>query len=221
MKKIAVVLSGCGFLDGTEITEAVSALISLSETGAHYKCFAPNLEVDVKSHFDSSATGFSGAAGKRNILVESARITRGQIADIRELKGRDFDAVVFPGGYGAAMNLSNWAEKGASATVHPEVERVVREFHQESKPIGAICISPTLIAKALGSEGVNVTIGNDQATAKEIEKTGASHVTCKVDDYVSDRDHKVLTTPAYMYDAKPHEVFTGIRKMIRELVEMA
>ncbi len=218
MKKVAVVLSGCGFMDGTEITEAVSTLISLSETGAHYMCFAPNIDMDVKAHFGGGATrGFE----KRNILVESARIARGQIADIRGLKSRDFDAVVFPGGYGAALNLSNWAANGAASTIHNEVERVIREFHKESKPIGAICISPTLVAKVLGSEGVNVTIGNDAGTAQEIQKTGASHVTCKVDDYVSDRDHKVLTTPAYMYEAKPHEVFTGIRKMIRELVEMA
>lgn len=216
MKKVAVVLSGCGFLDGAEITEAISSLIALSEAGAEVMCFAPNQDFAVVAH-----TGASDKSGTRNVLVEAARIARGHIADVRELKEKDFDAVVFPGGYGAAKNLSNWAEKGAAATLNPEIARVLNEFHHATKPIGAICIAPTLVAKALGRTGVNVTIGNDAATAREIEKTGASHVTCPVDDYVSDRDHKVLTTPAYMYEAKPHEVFTGIRKMIRELVEMA
>lgn len=216
MKKVAVVLSGCGFLDGTEITEAVSTLIALSEAGAQTLCFAPNLDYAV-----ASPHGQAHPKETRNALAESARIARGHIQDLRELKEKDFDAIVFPGGYGAAKNLSSWATVGANATVHPEVKRVITEFHQASKPIGAICIAPTLVAKVLGSEGVNVTIGDDPATAQEIEKTGANHVRCIVTDYVSDRGHKVLTTPAYMYEAKPHEVFTGIRKMIRELVEMA
>lgn len=199
MKKIAVVLSGCGHKDGTEITEAVSTLISISETGSSYVCFAPDFK-----------------------MAEAARISRGDIANLNELREKDFDAVVFPGGFGAAMHLSNWAEKGSAATVHPEVSRIITEFHDAAKPIGAICIAPTLVAKVLGKQGVTLTIGNDTSTATEIEKTGAQHDSCPVSDYVSDRAHKVLTTPAYMYDdAKPHEVFTGIRKMVRELVEMA
>lgn len=215
MKKIALVLSGCGFLDGSEITEAVSTLIALSELGVETKCFAPGDDVPVTDHFDKSS------AGSRNMLSESARIARGEIQDLKKLDEKDFDAVVFPGGFGAALNLSDWGKVGVKAKVHPEVSRVIKEFHKASKPIGAICIAPTLIAKVLGKEGVNVTIGNDKETAAEIEKTGAQHVQCAVTDYVSDRDHKVLTTPAYMYEAKPHEVFTGIRRMLRELVEMA
>jgi enhancing lycopene biosynthesis protein 2 len=227
-KKVAVVLSGCGYLDGSEITEAVSALIALSEAGAEALCFAPNESFVPASHLDggaaaASATGSGGAVGDspRNALAEAARIARGNIQDLRELNEKNFDALVFPGGFGAAKNLSNWASAGANGRVNPEVMRVITEFHKAAKPIGAICIAPTLIAKALGSEGVTVTIGDDQATANELEKTGAHHVKCAVTDYVSDRDHKVLTTPAYMYEAKPHEVFAGIRKMIRELVEMA
>lgn len=217
MKTVAVVLSGCGFLDGAEITESVSALIALSETGAQVMCFAPDVEFAAVAH-----SGARGAAHeRRSVLNEAGRIARGKISPLQELKEKDFDAVVFPGGYGAAKNLSDWAEKGSGCRVHPEVERVIREFHAAAKPIGAICIAPTLVAKVLGRESVNVTIGNDAATAAEIAKTGAQHVNCPVDDYVSDRDHKVLTTPAYMYETQPHLVFTGIRKMIRELVEMA
>ncbi len=215
MKKIAVVLSGCGFKDGTEITEAVSTLISLSEAGVTATCFAPNQTFQVTAHSGPAATE------TRNVMVEAARISRGEIHDLKDLFEKDFDAVVFPGGFGAALNLSNWANVGAATKVNPDVERILREFHHASKPIGAICIAPTLVAKVFGKDAVNVTIGNDEATAREIEKTGAVHVNCAVDDYVSDRDHKVLTTPAYMYEAKPHEVFKGINKMIRELVEMA
>jgi enhancing lycopene biosynthesis protein 2 len=217
MKKVAVVLSGCGFLDGAEITEAISTLIALSEAGAETTCFAPNEDFKVTPHY-----GEAKSSETRNALIESARICRGKIQDIRELREKDFDAVVFPGGYGAALNLSSWGHEGAKGSVNADVKRVIIEFHKSAKPIGAMCIAPTLVAKILGSEGVNVTIGNDEATASEIAKTGAQHVKCEVTDYVSDRDHKVLTTPAYMYgEAKPSDVFTGIRKMIRELVEMA
>lgn len=216
MKRVAVVLSGCGFLDGAEITESVSTLIALSEAGADTVCFAPDITVPATSHI-----GAASSSETRNVLAEAARISRGRIKSVTELRETDFDAIVFPGGYGAAKNLSNWAEAGAKAKVHPEVERVIREFHKADKPIGVICIAPTLVAKVLGEHGVSLTIGNDVDTVSEIAKTGAQHVTCPVEDYVSDRDHKVLSTPAYMYEAKPHQVFAGIRKMIRELVEMA
>lgn len=216
-KKVAVVLSGCGFLDGAEITEAISSLIALTEAGAETACFAPEVEFKVVDHAKQSSTDET-----RNALSEAARISRGKIQNLTALHEKNFDAVVFPGGYGAAKNLSNWASHGANATVHPEVTRIIKEFHRAAKPIGAICIAPVLVAKTLGSEGVNLTIGNDASTAAEVEKTGARHVKCEVTDYVSDRDHKVLTTPAYMYDeAKPYQVFTGIRKMVGELVEMA
>ncbi|MCM2281530.1 MAG: isoprenoid biosynthesis glyoxalase ElbB [Bdellovibrionaceae bacterium] len=219
-KKIAVVLSGCGFLDGTEITEAVSALIAISEAGAQFMCFAPDMQTPVAPHFRADHDTHIKSES-RNALNEAARIARGQIAALGELRATDFDAVVFPGGYGAAKVLSNWAEQGASTKLQPDIERVLREFRRADKPIGVICIAPTLVAKTFGPEHVNVTIGNDADTAKEIEKTGAQHVLCPVDDYVSDRDFKVLSTPAYMYEATPFQVFTGIRKMIRELVEMA
>lgn len=215
MKKIAVVLSGCGFKDGSEITETVSALIALSEYGASHCMFAPSLEFQAVDHL----TGES--CEKRNVRVEAARIARGEIDDLKNLNSEDFDAIVFPGGFGAALRLCTWGQEGANCTVLPDVERVIRAFHKESKPIGAICIAPVLIARILGSEGITLTIGNDKATAAEIEKTGARHENCAVEDFVSDREHKIISTPAYMYDERPHRVFTGIRKALRELVEMA
>ncbi|WP_374034810.1 isoprenoid biosynthesis glyoxalase ElbB [Bdellovibrio bacteriovorus] len=217
MKKIAVVLSGCGHRDGSEITESVSLLIGLHQAGAEVQCFAPDIQIPITNHINGEADG-----EKRSLLAEAARIARGQIKSLDKLHAKDFDAVVFPGGYGAAKNLSNWAEKGAQCEVNPDVKRVILEFHSASKPIGALCIAPVLVAKVLGDKKVTVTIGDDAATAAEIQKTGAIHEECPVDDYITDRESKVVTTPAYMYgNAKPNEVFTGIFGLAHEIVEWA
>lgn len=198
-RRVAVILSGTGYQTGSEITEAVSTLIALSEAGADYHCFAPP-----------------------HVLEDASKIARGVISSLKELRADGFDAVVFPGGYGAAKVLSTWAAAGSRASVDADVERIVRDFHASGKPIGAICIAPAMIALVLGKDGVELTLGAGGEAAAEVAKTGATHTSCPVTDYISDRDNKLLTTPAYMYDdAKPHEVFTGIRNMIRELVEMA
>lgn len=217
MKKIAVILSGCGNKDGTELTEAISLLVSLSQNGAQYMCFAPNKEFNALNFITNEPL-----SEKRNMLTEAARIARGQIQDLNNLNVKDYDALAFVGGFGAAKNLSNWAEKGAACTVLPEIEKTVRSFYQASKPIAAICIAPVLLAKVLGPEKVTVTLGDGKEVIAEVLKTGAQHEVCPVDDYVTDRVTKVITTPAYMYDnAKPHEVFKGIAGLAKELVEMA
>lgn len=213
-KRIAVVLSGCGNQDGAEITESVSTLVALSEAGAKVEIFAPDIPFAEKNFLKGEITG-----GSRNVLLESARIARGKIKPITELKAANFDGLAFPGGFGVALNLCNWASKGAACDVVPEVERAIKEFYSAEKPICAICIAPALIARVLGREGVTVTLGADGG---EVTKTGAHHEKCAVTDYITDREHRVITTPAYMYDAAtPFEVFTGVRKAIRELVEMA
>lgn len=217
MKKIAVVLSGCGHLDGSEITESVSLLIALHQAGAEVSCFAPDIEIPVANHVDGNTQ-----TEKRRLLAEAARIARGNIQSLDKLQVKDFDALAFPGGYGAAKNLSNWAEKGSKCDVNPEVKRVILEFHGASKPIAACCIAPVLLARVLGDKKVTVTIGEDPETAAEIKKTGAQHEDCPVDDYITDREGKIVTTPAYMYgDAKPNEVFKGIFGLAHELVEWA
>lgn len=217
MKKIAVVLSGSGYLDGSEITESVSLLIALHIAGASVSCFAPDIEVPAVNHVTKQQE-----SAKRNVLHEAGRIARGKVESLSHLKVSDYDAVAFPGGFGAAKNLCNWAEKGAECEVHPEVRRVIEEFHAASKPIGAICIAPVLLAKVLGHKNITLTIGEDPATAAEIKKTGAQHEDCPVDDYISDRESKIVTSPAYMYDdAKPNEVFQGIFGLAHELVEWA
>lgn len=217
MKKVAVILSGCGNKDGAEITEAVSLLIALSQNGAEYMCFAPSVEFDALNFIDNQSLG-----QKRNVLTEAARIARGQIQDLKTLDYKKYDALAFVGGYGAAKNLCDWAAKGSKCTVLPDVEKAIKDFHQETKPIAAICIAPVLLAKVLGSHHVTVTLGDDKETIAEVLKTGAQHEVCPVDDYVTDRETKVITTPAYMYgNAKPHEVFKGISGLAKELVEMA
>jgi enhancing lycopene biosynthesis protein 2 len=215
MKQIAIILSGCGYKDGSEITESVSTLIALSEIGASYKMFALN------KNFPSTNHKSGASEDQRNTLTESARIARGDIQDLRELNEENFDALILPGGYGAALHLCNWAEKGADCDVDKDVARILNDFHSAGKPIAGICIAPALLAKVFGSSGLSLTIGNDKSTAKEIQKTGANHVDCAVTDFVSDRKNKIVTTPAYMYEAKAFEVYTGIRKAIHELVEMA
>lgn len=216
MKKLAVVLTGCGNRDGSEITEAVCTLVAIGKAGAEYACFAPDL------NFTSVNYLTGNSAEERNCLNESARIARGKVQTLSELDPTEFDGLVFPGGFGAAKHLSDWAEKGAAAKVHPEVVRVIHDFFEQEKPIGAICIAPTLIAKVLGKKEITVTVGQDKETAQEIEKTGAHHEICAVNDFVSDRQHRIVTTPAYMYDdAKAHEVNEGIEGLIKELVEMA
>jgi enhancing lycopene biosynthesis protein 2 len=217
MKNIAVVLSGCGHKDGAEITEAVSTLIAISQMGAKYQVFAPHKDFHPTNHLTSQPD----AEQTRDTLTEAARIARGHIKNIKDLNENQFDAVVLPGGFGAAIHLSNWGSKGSRCEIHPEVERIIKSFHKASKPIGAICIAPTLVARVLGSENVTVTIGNDKEVSAEIQKTGAKHVDCPVEDFITDRLHKVITTPAYMYDTLPHLVFKGISGLVRELVEMA
>lgn len=216
MKRFAVILSGCGFEDGSEITEAVSALIGLSEIGSEVEVFAPEMDLIAKNHLTSEVSD------TRNLRAEAARISRGDCKDIKNLDTKLFDGLVIPGGFGAALNLSTWALKGAECDVNDDVRSVISQFHADSKPILAMCIAPAVVAKVLGSFQVALTIGQDQETAAEINKTGATHVNCAVTDFVSDRENKLVTTPAYMYsDAKAFDVYTGIRKALLEFAEMA
>ena len=178
---------------------------------------APNADFPETDHLTMQETG-----AKRNALVESARIARGNIRDIREVKATDLDAVIFPGGFGAAKNLCDFASKGATAAVHPEVTRLLREMVLAKKPLGAICIAPVVLASVLGKElAPTVTIGNDSGTAAEIEKTGAVHRDCPVSGFVVDREHKIVTTPAYMLANRISEAWEGIEKCVKEVVSLA
>lgn len=214
--KIGVILSGCGFKDGAEIHESVCTLLALDRMGVETICMAPNIEQGkVVNHL----TGHD-APEKRNVLVESARIARGKISDIAKVKATDLDALVLPGGYGAALNLSDFAAKGAKASVNTEVARLVREVHKAGKPICAICIAPAVIARVLGAEHPVLTIGNDEGTADAIEACGAKHENCAVRDFVVDKERKIVSTPAYMLGPSIAHVAEGIERAVRETVAM-
>lgn len=216
MKKIGVVLSGCGVRDGSEIHEAVLALLAIDQCGAEAVCMAPDIEFPETNHLTMQETG-----AKRNVLVESARIARGNIRDIKEVKASDLDAIILPGGFGAAKNLCDFAMKGAAASVNPEVARLLREMAAAKKPIGAICIAPVVIAAVLGKElAPTVTIGNDAATAAEIGKTGAVHQECPVTSVVVDCEKMVVTTPAYMLANRISQVHEGIGKCVQDVYSL-
>lgn len=217
-KRVGVVLSGCGFLDGAEIQEAACTLLSLDRRGAKVLAFAPDA---AQMHVVDHRKGAPVAGAERNVLAESARIVRGEIADVAGARAQDLDALVFPGGYGAAKNLSSYAVEGAKLRVHPEVERLVREVHAAHKPIGFICIAPVIGAKVLGGEGVKLTIGNDAATAKDLETLGAKHVACTVEAICVDERLKVVSTPAYMLGPTIFPVSQGIDRLVAAVLEMA
>jgi len=217
MKKIGLVLSGCGVRDGSEIHEAVCALLAIDQAGAEAVCIAPDIELSEINHCTMEPTG-----AKRKVLVEAARIARGNIKNIADIKAADVDALVFPGGFGAALNLCDFAQKGAAATINPEVARLVKEVHAARKPIGAICIAPALIATILGKDlHPTLTIGTDPGTAAEIEKTGAKHQDCPATGFVVDKENRIVTTPAYMLAGTISEVYEGIGKCVKAVIEMA
>ncbi|GAB7025991.1 isoprenoid biosynthesis glyoxalase ElbB [Geotalea toluenoxydans] len=215
-KKIGVVLSGCGVRDGSEIHEAVLALLAIDRNNGEAICMAPNEDYPETNHLTMQETG-----GKRNALVEAARIARGNIRDIKEVKAAELDALVFPGGYGAAKNLCNFAEKGAAATIQPDVARLLKEVAAAKKPILAICIAPALIAATLGKEyAPELTIGNDAGTASAINQTGSRHVDCPVTEFVIDRKNKIVSTPAYMLAGNISETATGIEKAVKAVIDL-
>lgn len=216
MPKIGVVLSGCGVMDGSEIHESVLTLLALSRAGAEAVCMAPDSDqLHVINHLSGQET-----AEKRNVLVESARIARGKIRNLKEVKSDDVDALIFPGGYGAAKNLCTFAIDGVDCKVDPEVGRLVREVHQAGKPIGAICISPALVAKIFEGTGVGLTVGTDPATSQAIQKMGADHHDCGVNQIWVDADHRIVTTPAYMLARNIAEAWQGIEKLVKEVLRL-
>lgn len=215
-KNVAVILSGCGVYDGAEIHESVLTLLRLDQRGARVQCFAPNIDqLHVIDHYRGEEMD-----GTRNVLVESARIARGNIKDLREANVEDFDALILPGGFGAAKNLSDFAVSGANCAVQPDVLAVAQAFARAGKPIGLMCISPAMAAKIFG-EGVKCTIGSDADTAAALRQMGAEHQDCTVEDIVIDPRHKLVTTPAYMLAQSISEAATGINKLVDEVLALA
>lgn len=216
MKKVAVILAGCGVYDGAEINEVVLTLLHLSKAGAQYQAFAPDIE---QLHVINHLTGET-IEQSRNVLQEAARIVRGDIKAVTELNPDEFDALIVPGGFGAAKNLSDFALKGAKASVQAEVLAACQGFAKANKAAGYMCIAPAMVPVIYG-QGVNVTIGNDEATAQAIVELGGKHQVCPVDNVVVDETHKVVTTPAYMLAQDLSQAEAGIAKLVQQVLAMA
>lgn len=202
--------------DGAEINETVLTALSLDQLGAQVEYFAPDIN---QHHVLNHLTG-EEMPEQRNVLVESARITRGKSRDIRELKAADFDAVILPGGFGVAKNLSDFAFKGADCRVQEDILQAILQFKEVKKPVGLICISPALSAKIFG-EGVRCTIGDDADTAAAITQMGGVHQDCAVDGIVVDEKNRLVTTPAYMLAQSISEAAKGIHKLVEQVLAMA
>lgn len=215
-KKVGVMLSGCGVFDGSEIHEAVLTLLALDKAGAEIVCMAPDMDqVHVINHLTQEQV-----KEKRNVLVESARIARGKIKNLKDVKASDLDALIMPGGMGAAKNLSTFAIQGTDAQVNPEVKRLLNEMVSAGKPVGAICIAPATLTKALSDKKPQVTIGNDLNTAQAIEKMGGGHKNCTVDMIHVDENNNIVTTPAYMLGPGIKDIAVGIEKLVNKVFSM-
>ena len=215
MSKIGVVLSGCGVNDGSEIHESVITMLELDRAGAEMVLMAPNID---QLHVIKHATG-EEMEDSRNVLIESARISRGNIEDIAGVTSENLDALIFPGGFGVAKNLSDYAMAGMECSINPDVLRLSREVHNDGKPIGVICIAPAIMAKILAGE-TELTIGFDEQTASDIDAMGAKHVLCPVDEIVVDKEKKVVSTPAYMEAQSIKQAASGIEKLVAEILNM-
>ncbi len=218
MTKVAMILSGCGYKDGAEIRESVLSLLYLDELGAEVSVFAPDKpQAQVVNHASGEVS-----AESRNILVESARIARGNVKPLGELRPEAFDALVIPGGFGVALNLSDFAQKGSGAQVDKDFQSVVQSFLKVGKPIGAICIAPAVLAAAAAGGGITLTIGEDNSVAAAIEALGNTHKPSPTHQAVIDEKHRVASCSAYMRDdARISDVAKGIHQVVEWVMKMA
>ena len=216
--KIGVLLSGCGVNDGSEIHETVITMLALDRADVETHLMAPNID---QMHVINHYTG-QEMDEFRNVLVESARIARGDIKDMAEVTGGDLDALIIPGGFGVAKNLSDYAMSGAECSINPDVYRLVSEMVLLKKPIGAICIAPAMMAKILAEQNrsATMTIGKDKSTAKDIQAMGSTHKECPVEEMVIDEENNIVTTPAYMDAKNISEAAEGIDKLVKQIILM-
>ncbi len=219
MKTIGVLLSGCGVMDGAEIHESVITLLAIDRAGHKAKCLAPNVD---QMHVVNHLTGHPAKGEKRNVLVESARIARGEIADVAKVTPADLDALIVPGGFGAAKNLCSFAVDGPKCRVDGGVSRLIRGMVEARKPVGAVCIAPAVLAKVFEGTDVHprLTIGTDAGTAQALEAMGAKHQACPVREFAIDEQHKIVSTPAYMLAGRISEAADGIERLVKKVIEL-
>ena len=218
MKKVGLLLSGCGVNDGSEIHESVISMLALDRAGVETVIMAPNIDqMHVVNHYTGQEMDEF-----RNVLVESSRIARGNIKDMAEVTGNDLDALIIPGGFGVAKNLCDYAMTGSDCSINPDVYRLVSEVHLLEKPIGAICIAPVMMAKIFGEqdESAEMTVGSDELRSIDINTMGSKHIKCSVSEMIIDKDKKLVTTPAYMEAKSIKEAAEGIEKLVTQILSM-
>jgi len=213
MKHFAIILAGSGVYDGAEIHEATMTMLAILKHGGDYQIFAPDIE---QYHVINHLTG-EVMDEKRNVLIESARIARGDAKPLSEFNIADFDALIMPGGFGVAKNLADFAFKGPDCTVNKEVEQAILDTVKSGKPLGALCISPAIVARVL--HDVKVTVGEDKATIQNIEAMGANHTTTSHGEVVIDKKYNVFTTPCYMLDATILDIAQGAENIVSAMME--
>ncbi|HNS17064.1 MAG TPA: isoprenoid biosynthesis glyoxalase ElbB [Bacteroidales bacterium] len=213
MKRFAIILAGCGSRDGSEIHEATMTMLAIQKNGAEYEIFAP----DIPQHHVINHITNQEMRETRNVLVEAARIARGNIKALSKFRADDFDALILPGGFGVAKNLCNFAFQGENCTVNPEVERAMKAMAEKGKPIGALCIAPVLLARVFGD--IEITIGQDKGTATAVEKMGARHITTGHGEVVIDKKRKLFTTPCYMLDASIVHIWEGADAIVKAMLQ--
>lgn len=213
MKKFAIILSGNGVYDGAEIHESTMTMLAIKQQGADYDIFAPDIDQHhVINHYSGETMD-----EKRNVLVEAARIARGEIKPLTRFDASVYDALVMPGGFGVAKNLSTFAFHGSSCEVNPEIEKAIRSMHENEKPIGALCISPVVVAAVL--QKGKYTIGQDKNTAEAIQKFGGEHVQTTHGEIIIDKDNRVFTSPCYMLDANIQQIAEGADNVIKAIID--
>lgn len=214
MKKVAVVLTGCGAKDGSEINETVTLLLALDQHYVEYQAFAPDEnQYEVCNHITGQVVN-----EKRNMMVEAARIVRGKILPLSRFNANDFDALLFPGGFGAAKNIFTYAYDGINFKVNKDVEKAICDIHAQGKPIGAMCIAPLMVAKVLGN--VNVTMGSGKCQqAKEIEMIGCKHTETTHGGVAIDKENKVFSTPCFMLDATLKDIYQGAWNLVETMMK--
>lgn len=226
MKRIGVLLSGCGVYDGAEIQESVFTLLAIDQNGGKAVCVAPNI---AQHHVVNHITG-EEMPETRNVLTESARIARGNIQDLAKVTANDFDALVIPGGFGDAKNLTKWAFSGASGEINSEVQRIIIEMLEAKKPIVGLCMGPTIIAKALEGKLTNsfVTVGNVtekspydiEEVQGEVKKLGFDTKENSITEITIDKENKIITAPCYMMEVSIAQVYANAKQAIDKLFEL-
>jgi enhancing lycopene biosynthesis protein 2 len=213
-KKFAVVLAGCGVYDGAEIHEATLTLLAIDKKKVDYQCFAPDInQAHVVNHLNGKEMKET-----RNVLTESARIARGKIKPLSSFNEKEFDAIIFPGGFGVAKNLCKFAFDGKDCSVNPDVIKAIKAMHSAGKPIGALCISPVLITKVLGD--TRVTIGNDPETASAIIAMGGQHIKAGPGEVIIDNKNKIVTNPCYMLDSSISQIWEGAENVVNAILNL-